>query len=228
MPEGGWPEHVQAVVLRGKQPREGRPGANLPPVNFAEVKQKVETAIEREASHADVLSYVMYPEVFVKFAKAQQVYGDVEALPTVPFFYGMEKGEEITVEIEPGKALIIKFLTVGEPHEDGNRTVFFELNGRPREVDIRDKSLKVQGEQREKANPANPGHVGAPLPGMVTVVAVNEGQTVHRNDRLLVIEAMKMQTTVYAPMAGRIVKLYAEAGKQVDLKDLLVVLEGTI
>jgi len=86
----------------------------------------------------------------------------------------------------------------------------------------------VQGEQREKANPANPGHVGAPLPGMVTVVAVNEGQTVHRNDRLLVIEAMKMQTTVYAPMAGRIVKLYAEAGKQVDLKDLLVVLEGTI
>jgi pyruvate carboxylase len=226
VPEGGWPKHIQDVILRGKTPREGRPGAQLAPTDFDHVKQKLTSELEREPSHDEVLSYVMYPDVFLKFAKAHQNFGDVEALPSVPFFYGMEPGEEITVEIEPGKVLIIKLLTIGEPHTDGYRTVFFELNGRPREVDIRDKGLKIEGEQREKANPANPNHVGAPLPGMVTTVAVHEGQTVQRNERLLVIEAMKMQSTIYAPHTGKIVKLYAEAGKQVDSKDLLMVMEA--
>ena len=226
VPEGGWPKHIQDVILRGKKPREGRPGAQLAPTDFDQVKQKLTSELEREPSHDEVLSYVMYPDVFLKFAKAHQNFGDVEALPSVPFFYGMEPGEEITVEIEPGKVLIIKLLTIGGPHADGYRTVFFELNGRPREVDIRDKGIKVEGEQREKANPANSNHVGAPLPGMITMVAVHEGQIVQRNERLLVIEAMKMQSTIYAPHAGKIVKLYAEAGKQVDSKDLLVVMEA--
>jgi pyruvate carboxylase len=167
----------------------------------------------------------MYPEVFLKFARTKQRFGDVEALPTPQFFYGMEKGDEFTVELEPGKSLVIKFLTIGEPRPDGFRTIFFELNGQPREVDVRDKSLEVKGEQRQKADVSVPGQVGAPLPGVVTTIAVAEGQEIKKGDRLLVIEAMKMQSTVYAPAGGKVIKILAAAGQQVESKDLLVVIQ---
>ena len=172
---------------------------------------KLAGEIERDPERDEVLSYLLYPEVFKKFAKAKKDYGDVEVLPSPQFFFGMETGEEIAVALEEGKSLVIKFLTLGEARDDGFRTVFFELNGQPREVDIRDRSLEVKGEQKQKADPANEGHVGAPLPGVVTTVAVTEGQTVKRGDRLLVIEAMKMQSTVYAPIAGKVRQLVAES-----------------
>ena len=148
-------------------------------------------------------------------------------MPTPQFYYGMEPGEEIIVELEPGKTLIIKFLTVGEPHPEGKRTVFFELNGQPREVTVRDGSLKAQTVERAKADPANPGHVGAPIPGAVTSIMVETGDSVSKGDRLLVIEAMKMQTTVYAPIAGKLVERLVQVGETVDTKDLLVVIETT-
>jgi pyruvate carboxylase len=137
----------------------------------------------------------------------------------------MQKGEEITVDIEAGKRLVIKFLTLGEPHPDGRRTVFFELNGQPREVTVRDRSLKASAAERLKADPNNPGHVGAPLPGMITTVAVEPNQTVEKGERLLVIEAMKMQSTIYAPIAGKVIAIHAQAGQQVEAKDLLVAIE---
>jgi len=155
----------------------------------------------------------------------RQSWGDVEVLPSPQFFFGMQKGEEIAVDIEPGKRLVIKFLTLGEPHPDGRRTVFFELNGQPREVTVRDRSLKASAAERLKADPNNPGHIGAPLPGMVTSVAVERNQSVEKGGRLLVIEAMKMQSTVYAPAAGKVAALHAQAGQQVEAKDLLVVIE---
>ena len=167
----------------------------------------------------------MYPDVFLKFAKAQAAYGDVDILPTPQFFYGMQKGEEITVDIEPGKTLVVKFLTVSDPHPDGTRTVFFEINGQPREVDIRDRSLQSSVAARVKADPGNPGQVGAPLPGLVTAVAVSQGASVKKGDKLLVIEAMKMQSTVYVPADGKVTKLIAQVGMQVEAKDLLAVIE---
>ena len=167
----------------------------------------------------------MHPEVFVKFARSQQAWDDIEVLPSPQFFFGMQKGEEITVDIEAGKRLVIKFLTLGEPHPDGRRTVFFELNGQPREVTVRDHSLKASAAERLKADPNNPGHVGAPLPGMITTVAVERNQTVEKGERLLVIEAMKMQSTIYAPIAGKVTAIHAQAGQQVEAKDLLVAIE---
>ena len=171
-------------------------------------------------------SYLMYPDVFLKFAKAHASYGDLEALPTPQFFFGMERGEEIMVDIEPGKALVIKFMTVSEPHPEGYRTVFFELNGQPREVNIVDKSLKATGPIRMKADPADAGQVGAPIPGAVTAIAVEAGQPVTKGDKLLVMEAMKMQTTVYAPITGKITKKLVQTGQQVEAKDLLLVIEA--
>jgi pyruvate carboxylase len=224
MPEGGWPKKLQQVILQGRKPERGRPGARLPSVDFEETARLVEKKIGRKPEHDEVLSYLMYPDVFLKFARAQQTWDDVEVLPSPQFFFGMQKGDEITVDIEPGKRLVVKFLTIGEPHPDGRRTVFFELNGQPREVTVRDRSLKASAAERLKADPANPGHVGAPLPGMITTVSVEPNQSVEKGDRLLVIEAMKMQSTVHAPVAGKVTAIHAQAGLQVEAKDLLVVI----
>jgi pyruvate carboxylase len=137
----------------------------------------------------------------------------------------MEKGEEVMIELEAGKVLILKFLTIGEPHPDGTRTVFFELNGQPREVVVADKALKIETVQRAKADPSKPGHVGAPIPGAVTSLLVSLGDHVNKGDRLLIMEAMKMQTTVYAPIDGQVRELLAEIGQTVDTKDLLLIIE---
>jgi len=223
-PEGGWPKKLQKVILQDRKPERGRPGAHLPAIDFADTARTIEKKIGHAPQHDEVLSYLMYPEVFVKFARAAQTWGDVEVLPTPQFFFGMQKGEEITVDIEAGKRLVIKFLTISEPHPDGRRTVFFELNGQPREVTVRDRSLKASAAERLKADPNNPGHVGAPLPGMITSVAIEPNQTIAKGDRLLVIEAMKMQSTVYAPIAGKVIAIHAQAGQQVEAKDLLAVI----
>jgi pyruvate carboxylase len=225
-PEGGWPKRLQKAVLKGAKPQRGRPGAHLKPVNFEETGSTLSRKIGREPLADEVLSYLMYPDVFLKFAKARQSYGNVEVLPTPQFYYGMEKGDEIAVELEPGKALVIKFLTVGEPHPDGFRTVFFELNGQPREVNIRDKSLEVKVAARAKADPGKPGEIGAPIPGVVSSVAVELNQQVKKGDRLLVMEAMKMQSTVYAPLDGKVTQVLVQPGRHVEAKDLLLVIES--
>jgi pyruvate carboxylase len=167
----------------------------------------------------------MYPDVFVKFARADASYGDLAVLPTWQFFYGMETGQEIAVDLEPGKTLVIKFLTVGEMRPDGQRTVFYELNGQPREVSVRDTSQKVTALAREMADPKYSGHVGSPTPGLVTTVAVEQGQLVEKGQKLLVLEAMKMQSTVYAPIAGRVARRLVEPGQAVETKELLLVIE---
>ena len=224
-PDGGWPKKIQKVILRGAKPQRGRPGARLTPVDLDETASMLEKKLGRKPARDEMLSYIMYPEVFLKFARTQQTYGDMESLPTPQFFYGIEKGEEITVDLEPGKTLVIKFLTIGEPHPEGVRTVFFELNGQPREVNIRDRSLQVKAPVQPKADPAIVGHVGAPIPGVVTAVAVELNEEVKKGDKLLVMEAMKMQTTVYAPAAGKVMQKLVQPGQQVESKDLLIVIE---
>jgi pyruvate carboxylase len=223
-PEGGWPPQLQRIILRGGEPRPGRPGEHLAPVDLDETKATVEKKVGHKISRTDLMSYLMYPEVFAKFAKARSSYGDVDVLPTPEFFYGIEKGKESTVDLEPGKRLIIKFLTVSEPHPDGTRTVFYELNGQPREVTVRDRSLQPSVAARAKADPSDPGQVGAPIPGAVTSISVDLNQPVSKGDRLMVMEAMKMQTTIYAPISGTVTKKLANVGENVDAKDLLMVI----
>jgi pyruvate carboxylase len=224
-PLGGWPKKIRDVVLKGGKPKRGRPGAHLPAVDLEEAAAGLEKKVGHKPSSSDLMSYLMYPEVFLKFNKARHSYGDLEVLPTPQFFYGMEKGEEVTIDLEPGKTLVVKFLTIGEPHPDGTRTVFFELNGQPREVTVRDRTLEAKSEARAKADPNIPGHVGAPIPGAVTSVAVELNAPVKQGDKLLVMEAMKMQTTVTAPVSGKVVKKLVSPGEQVDAKDLLLVIE---
>jgi pyruvate carboxylase len=224
-PEGGWPKQIARVILRGAKPRRGRPGARLAPVDFDETRASIDKKTGQKSTQTDLVSYVMYPDVFLKFAKARAAYGDLTVLPSPAFFYGIKQGDEVPLELEPGKTLVVKFLTIGDPHHDGSRTVFFELNGQPREVNVRDRKLKVEIQANPKADPAKPGHVGAPIPGAVTSIAVELNQEVKQGDKLLVMEAMKMQTTVYAPVGGRVVELSAHVGQTVEPKDLLVAIE---
>ena len=225
-PPGGWPKKLQKIILRGAKPLRGRPGAHLAPVDLDETAAALEKKIARRPSRDEVLSYLMYPEVFLKFAKARAQLGRRRGIcPHREFYYGMERGSDVAVELEPGKALVVKFLTVGEPHPDGTRTVFFELNGQPREVSIRDRSLEVKEEAKPKADPNVPGQIGAPIPGVVSQVAVELNQTIAKGDRLLVMEAMKMQSTVYAPAGGKVTQVYVQPGQQVEAKQLLLVIE---
>jgi pyruvate carboxylase len=212
-------------VLGGAKPKPGRPGEYLAPVDFDQTTAALEKKLGHKISHTDLLSYLMYPDVFVKFARARSSYGNVDVLPTPQFFYGLEIGQEIAVEIEPGKVLVVKFLTLSEPQPDATRTVFYELNGQPREVTIRDLSRKAAVPARAKADPANPGEVGAPIPGAVSSISVDIGQHVAKGDRLLVMEAMKMQSTIYSPASGKVTQKLVNVGDKVDAKDLLLVIE---
>jgi pyruvate carboxylase len=222
VPPGGWPRKLQKIILRGQAPLRGRPSANLEAVNLDEEQKSLEKRLGHPVRRDDLLSYLLYPEVFTKFDKFRQSYSDVSVLPTPAFFYGLKSGEEITVEIESGKSLIIKFLTISEPHPDGTRTLFFELNGQPREVNVRDRALRVVERAHPKADPADPGQVAAPTAGVISGVAVQAAHTVERGAKLLTLEAMKMQSNIYAPISGRIAKLLVTPGQHVEAKDLLV------
>ena len=222
VPPDGWPNKVQKILLRGASPVKGRPSANMPAADFAAEKESLEKKTGHAISNEDLLSYLLYPEVFLKFDKFRQAHSDVRVLPTPAFFYGLKSGEEITVEIEAGKMLIVKFMTISDPHPDGTRTLFFELNGQPREVNVRDKALRVVERAHPKADPAEAGQVGATTAGVISGIAVQLNQNVERGAKLMTLEAMKMQSNIYAPIAGRVTKLLVAPGQNVEAKDLLV------
>jgi pyruvate carboxylase len=222
VPPGGWPKKLQKIILRGQAPVRGRPGANLEAVDLDKEQKALEKKLNHSIRRDDLLSYLLYPDVFTKYDKFRQTYGDVSVLPTYAFFYGLRSGEEITVEIEAGKSLIIRFLTFSEPRPDGTRTLFFELNGQPRELHVRDRSLRVVERTHPKADPADPGQVAAPTAGVISGIVVQANQAVERGAKLLTLEAMKMQSNIYAPISGRISKLLVSPGQNVEAKDLLV------
>lgn len=168
------------------------------------------------------MTHLLYPRVFNEFLAHQAKYSDTSVLPTSVFFFGMQPGDEISVDIEPGKTLIVKFLAVGDPHEDGRRQVFFELNGQPREVMVLDKSLAPAVRPHPKAEAGNPHHVAAPMPGLVANVAVAPGERVTVGQKLLTLEAMKMESTVYAEQAGSVAQMLVRPGTQVETGDLLL------
>ena len=221
-PPGGFPPVLQARVLKGRPPLTVRPGANLPAADVDGAREKATALLGRPATNRDALSYLLYPRVFPDLAAHERLYSDTSILPTSIFFFGPDPGTEHLVEIEPGKTLIVKLLAVGEPHADGNRTVFFELNGQPREVEVVDRSLASSVRETPMADPADPNQIAAPLPGLVVGVAVSAGDAVRKGQKLLSIEAMKMETTIYAERPGRVADMLATVGRQVKTGELLL------
>ncbi|HEV3117956.1 MAG TPA: pyruvate carboxylase [Gemmataceae bacterium] len=225
-PPGGFPKALQKRVLRGRKPMRGRPGASLPPADFAGTRKQLEKQLKRSVTDREVVTHLLYPRVFLEFDAHARRYSDTSLLPTPVFFFGMEPGEEMSVDIEPGKTLIIKFVTVGDPQPEGHRLVFFELNGQPREVSVVDKTLSADMQRHPKAEPDNPLHVGAPMPGLVVTVTVAPGEKVAAGQKLFALEAMKMETTLYAEHAGTVAEVLVKPGTQVEAGDLLLRFEG--
>jgi pyruvate carboxylase len=228
-PDGGFPEAVQRVVLGEKRFkeaqaafREKRAGNRAAPVSLEKLRKELSEKLKREASEDDVYSHLMYPQVFAEYSKHHHTYSDVSVLPTSAFFYGLRRGEEISVHIEAGKTLIIRLIAVSDPDKDGRRTLTYELNGITRETYVADKKVAPSAKARPKADIADPLQIGAPIPGLVAAIAVSVGQKVNKGDKLLLMEAMKMQTTVSAPVTGVVSELLCSLGETVESKDLLL------
>jgi pyruvate carboxylase len=224
-PYGGFPAGLQSKVLQGCAPLTRRPGELLASTDLQGARNGVEGKVGRKITDADLASYLMYPKVFLDYAADRATFGDLSTLPTSVFFYGMESGQEISVDLERGKTLIVRYVTTSDPHDDGTRSVFFELNGQPRSVRIADRSQVARRPPPRKAESGNAGHVGAPMPGTIGTLVVHVGQKLARGDALLTLEAMKMETTVRAERKGVVKEILVKPGQQIDTKDLLLVID---
>ena len=223
-PYGGFPPALQRKVLKGGSPITERPGAVLPPADLEAERREAEKKARRSISDDEVASYLMYPQVFLEYAAHRRSFSNVAVLPTPVFFYGPEFDHEFDVELERGKTMLVTCRAVGEADSEGHRTVFFELNGQPRTVRVPDRALAGAGAGRRKADDADPGQAGAPMPGLIVGIAVSPGQKVARGDPLFTIEAMKMENAVYAEIPGVVEEVVAGAGHRVEAHDLVVVI----
>ena len=220
-PKGGWPKAVQKVILGKQKPMRGRPGASAPKVDLKKESQSLKKKLGSRYTDDDLFSSLMYPQVYNEFQDFKKKYGDVSVLPTTAYFHGLEPGEEISIRIEEGKTLFIKLLHVGDPDEKGIRSLTFELNGKARTTMVQDKSVKGDSKAREKADPSNSKHVAAPIPAMISSIATSVGKTVAKGDKIAVLEAMKMQTTLYASSDGTVDEILVKVGDSVESKDLI-------
>ncbi|MEY4938799.1 MAG: hypothetical protein RIQ93_534 [Verrucomicrobiota bacterium] len=238
-PEGGWPDQIWKVVLGQKRYQEahakyvaattqklgrkvGRAAVDAPNLDLEKTRAEVAEKLKRPPSDDDLYSHLMYPAVFAEFAKHSLAYSDVSVLPTPAFFYGLKAGEEISVNIEEGKVLIIRLISVGQPDKEGRRTISYELNGIGRETIIVDKTITPKTKARPKADLADVSQVAAPIPGLIAQLQVSVGSKITKGDKLLMMEAMKMQNTVYAPCDGVVSELHIALGDTVESKDLLI------
>ncbi len=224
-PYGGFPAELQKIILKGEEPLTCRPGELLEPVDFAAKQQEVEKKVGHPVSERDVLSAVLYPGVFETFDRHRQDYSDTSFLPTPVFFYGLDVGDETSIDIQPGKTLIITLNAIGRVQENGTRQVYFELNGEPRQVTVKDNSVETGEETHRKAEVGNDKQVGAPMPGKLFKILVNVGDQVKAGDTLLATEAMKMETNVKSRVDGEVAEILFKEGAQVEQGDLLVILD---
>jgi pyruvate carboxylase len=224
-PHQGFPERLSRVILKGRDAITCRPGELLDPVDFEQVGRALEQKFGRAFHRKEILSYVLYPQVFEEFERMRIGFADVSVLDTPTFFYGLKLGEEAAVEIERGKTLMIKLISIGEVQSDGTRTVYFELNGQPREVIVIDDSVQDDIIKKETADPSNSNHIGATMPGTVIKLLVSAGDQVRKGEHLMVTEAMKMETTIQAPKDGIIARITVSEKERIATGDLLIELE---
>ncbi|WP_339061052.1 pyruvate carboxylase [Tepidibacillus marianensis] len=224
-PYGGFPERLRDIILKEREYITCRPGELLPSIDLTNLREELTQKINRRPTQKELLSYALYPKVFLEKEAFTTEYGNISILDTPTFFFGMRLGEKLAVEIEKGKTLMIKLTSIGEIKADGHRTIYFELNGVPREIKIYDKSVGLPVETRKKADRSNSLHVGATMPGKVVKVMVEVGDEVKKGEYLIVTEAMKMETTIQSSFDGVIKEVYVKPGDSIETGDLLIEFE---
>lgn len=225
-PADGWPEAVQARVLKGRTALAGRPGESIAAVDLEAARGEAERQIGHKLGDADLASYLMYPKVFREYAEHRGRYGDVSVLPTPVFFYGLRDADEVAIDIDTGKTLIVRLQARTDLEDEGRSKLFYELNGQPRVIRINHAGAAKVAQERAQVDDKDPDQIGAPMPGMVARVAVKAGQAVKKGDPLLALEAMKMETVIAAPRDAKIKAVEVKIGNTVNTKDLLIVLEA--
>ena len=221
-PHGGFPVDLQKVILKDRKPITVRPGELLEDVDFEQMQKELFEKTGRPVNSHEVLAHALYPKVYDEYLTMVKQFGDVSVIPTPEFLYGMRLGEEVEIEIEKGKTLIVKLVSIGEPQSDGTRIIYFDLNGQPREVVIEDVNVEASDIKKPKADTSNPTHIGATMPGTVLQVTTSEGATVKRGEHLLITEAMKMETTIQAPYDGMVKAIHVQTGDSIATGDLLI------
>ncbi len=221
-PYEGFPKELQRIILKRREPITVRPGELLEDFDFQKAINILYQTISRSVTSHDVISYALYPKVFMDYQKTFEQYGEISVLDTPTFLYGMRLGEDIQVEIEKGKTLMVKLVSIGQAQLDGTRTLYFELNGQSREVIIKDESIKTTVISRLKADPLNSYHLGASMPGTVIKVLTKKGERVSKGDHLMITEGMKMETTIQAPFDGIVKDIFVLCGEAIQQGDLLI------
>ncbi|XZF77221.1 pyruvate carboxylase [Bacillus sp. AL-1R] len=224
-PHGGFPKSLQRIILKGRKPLTERAGETLKPIDFKDVEEYLFKTLNRQVTNFDILAYCLYPKVYMDYQKNVDSYGDLSVLDTPTFFHGMKLDEEIKVDIERGKTLIVKLVSIGQAQPDGTRVIYFELNGQPREIVVKDYSVKSTVVQKRKGDTSNPNHINATMPGTVLNVLVKKGEVVEKGQTLAITEAMKMETTVQSPFTGVIRDILITSGESISTGDLLIELE---
>lgn len=220
--QGGFPKKLQRIILKDEKPYTNRPNAHLAPLDLEKDFASFKMQFGDTAKYTDYLSYKMFPKVFEEYWTNYKTYGDVSHVPTRNFFFGMELNEEVEVEMAQGKTVLIRLLSVGPADTEGNRTIFFKLNGQTRNIVISDKSLRVEKVENVKVDKNNAKQIGSPLPGMLSKILVKKGDEVRKNQPLFIIEAMKMETTVAAPINGVIANVFLSENHLVEADNLIV------
>lgn len=223
-PVGGFDPALQKIILKEVQPYNGRPNDHLTPVDFEKEMKNFNEKFGDEVTETDLLSYLLYPKVFEEYWAKRSEYGEVWHIPTLNFFYGLKNEEEVIIEIDRGKSILVRLLTCSEPNEEGKRKVFMRLNGQTRIIEVQDKTVKNKAQENQKADKTNPKHIGAPLQGKISQVLVNDGDAVKVNQPLFIIEAMKMETTITASIESTIDKILMQQGAMVMADDLVIIL----
>ena len=223
-PYGGFPKALQSAILGPMKPISTRMGGTLEPYDFDAGREKIMAWMPHEPSDEDLISHALYPTVFEEYWRFRKEFGEISHLPTPAMLFGLSVGETIIAEIEAGKTLVVKLTAVGGLTEDGRRSVYFELNGQPREVTVEDTSAASTVKRRRQFTPGNPDEIGATMPGKVVAIQVNPGETVTTGATVIVLEAMKMETAITAPREANIAEIHAVVGDKVNAGDLLVTL----
>jgi pyruvate carboxylase len=224
-PDGGFPEKLQKIVLKGQTPLTERAGKILPPADFDVIKKHIcefNDIDSTKVNERNILSYALYPKVYDDYCQHLEYYNDVSKLESHVFFYGLKKGEETYLKIGEGKEIIIRYVDSSEPNEDGMRTLTFEINGVMREIKVQDKQLEVNTDKNLKAEKGNPCQIGSPIPGTVGKILVKEGDRVEKNSILMTVEAMKMETSIVSKVSGVVDKIYIKEGERVMQEELLI------
>lgn len=221
-PVGGFDAALQKLILKDVKPYTERPNEHLQPVDFDQEFERFKQKFDQTVTFTDLLSYLLYPKVFEDFYARRQEYGDLWQIPTLNFFYGLNSNEEVLIEIDKGKSILVRLLTCSDPDEEGKRKVFMRLNGQTRIIEVQDQSIKTSVKENQKINKANPKEMGAPLQGKLSQVLVKEGESFKKNQPLFVIEAMKMETTISAPDAGTVAGVVLQPGAMVKTDDLVL------